>query len=250
MKYDTVKITDKIAIIGDVHGCHVLLLEIIAKLENIGIEKFVFLGDLVDRGPQSFEVVQTVSNLVTQGRAISVIGNHDWKLLRFLDGKDVRMGNEQLATLKSIGDERLDDFKNNYINIFKDMNIFLIDEENRFIISHAISLRPKKVHDIITDSKSNINKNFWTGFLYGKSESHALGVDAFPKRLPISYNSEDDMDGWKSIVGHYHTKDLYLENGNKNVICVDFCAGEGGRLAALTFTEQLTMDVVFSDSYL
>jgi predicted phosphodiesterase len=250
MKFDYIKINRENAIIGDVHGCHTLLIELLAKLEANGVKHFVFLGDLVDRGPHPFEVVETVNKLVVEGKATALVGNHDWKILRHLDGKDVRLGEDQIATFEAVGKHRLHTFKNNYLNIFKDMNVFLLDTENKFMVSHAIAMRPKKVYDIVTDPTRTMAKWFWTGFLYGKSDGNDVDERGYPKRLPITYHEYDDLDGWRAIVGHYHANNLYLEKGNKNVMCADFCAGEGGNLAALTFTEDLTPQLVFSDSKL
>ena len=50
----------------------------------------MFLGDLVDRGPQIVELLRPVRNMVAPGR-LCVPGNHDMKLLRKLNGKDVQI---------------------------------------------------------------------------------------------------------------------------------------------------------------
>ncbi len=247
MKYDKIDINEKIAILGDIHGCYALLLELLEKLEAAGVEKYVFLGDLVDRGPHPYEVVETVYKLVLEGKATVLMGNHDYKMLRFFRGDSVKMGDDQNKTLDNVGNHRMEDFKNNYNGIFKDFNIFLIDAEKKFVIGHAIAIRPKKIYNMISDPTKTLAKWFWTGFLYGKSDN-TMDEDGYPHRLPITYNEHDDLDGWKCVVGHYHANELYLERGNKNVLCVDFCAGEGGKLAALTFTEEMTPVLTFSDS--
>lgn len=246
MRYDYINIKNT-AFIGDVHGCNTLLLELLEKLDAKGIKNLVFLGDLVDRGPQPYEVVETVYKLVLEGKARAVVGNHDWKFLRLFQGKEPKLNEDQNNTLADVGTTRMEAFKNNYTTIFKDMDVFLIDTENKFIASHAIAIRPAKVHTIVTDPARTVGKWFWTGFLYGKTDN-VIDNRGYPRRLPITYNETDDLEGWKAIIGHYHANNLYLENGNKNVMCVDFCAGEGGKLAALTFAEDLTPELLFSDS--
>lgn len=103
-------------IIGDVHGCYD---ELETLLEQLGYRrredgilhhpearKAVFVGDLVDRGPKTPEVLQLVMNMVTAGTALCVIGNHDIKLMKKLKGRDVRITHglkESIEQLEKIG---------------------------------------------------------------------------------------------------------------------------------------------------
>lgn len=74
-------------LIGDVHG---EIDALRALLHKLGVDlgrgtvrrKLVFLGDLVDRGPDSIAVVQLVQRLVELGHAQVVLGNHELNLLR------------------------------------------------------------------------------------------------------------------------------------------------------------------------
>ena len=78
-----------LAIIGDVHGHHEALDALLRRLglnpddpsHNPG-ETLVFVGDLVDRGPNSVAVVQRVAQWVAAGRARMVLGNHEINLLK------------------------------------------------------------------------------------------------------------------------------------------------------------------------
>lgn len=85
-------------IIDDVHGCADELANLLKMLGYIerseGLRhaegrKPVFVGDLVDRGPNSPEVVKRVMRWNVGGDAHVVIGNHDDKLMRFMIGRDV-----------------------------------------------------------------------------------------------------------------------------------------------------------------
>ncbi|SRR5665213_1957965 len=81
-------------IIGDVHGELDALLNVI---RNLGYDdkgrhpdgrSLVFVGDLVDRGPDSPGVVARVRDLVESGRGFAIIGNHELNLLRGLHKED------------------------------------------------------------------------------------------------------------------------------------------------------------------
>jgi protein phosphatase len=96
-------------IIADVHGCYEELRELLAKLgyeiaeqEENGYgmryhaahpqgRKAVFLSDLVDRWPAVPLVLRLVMDMVEEGVALCLPGNHDMKLLRKLQGRDVRI---------------------------------------------------------------------------------------------------------------------------------------------------------------
>ena len=91
-------------IIGDVHGCFDELLEL---LDHLGYavtlerdrytvrppdgRKVVFVGDLVDRGPGTPQVLRLVSAMVEAGQAFCVPGNHDVKLVKALKGRNVQL---------------------------------------------------------------------------------------------------------------------------------------------------------------
>src|SRR5213083_474003 len=75
--------------IGDVQGCYDELREL---LERMGFERardrLWFVGDLVNRGPKSLEVLRFVRSLGT--RAVVVLGNHDLHLVTQHEGFERR----------------------------------------------------------------------------------------------------------------------------------------------------------------
>lgn len=80
-------------VIGDVHGRLDLLNELLAKIRSDIRERpkrkltIVFLGDLIDRGPQSAEVVERVRKLRLEDSSTAfIMGNHEEVLLRVVDG--------------------------------------------------------------------------------------------------------------------------------------------------------------------
>ena len=83
-----------IDIIGDIHGEYHALCNLLNHLgvtgheypdQQITVERpLVFVGDLIDRGPNSPKVVDVVSRLVRKGVAQCIMGNHELNLIRDL----------------------------------------------------------------------------------------------------------------------------------------------------------------------
>lgn len=78
-------------IIGDVHGHAFLLERLLSKLGYKQNEdsffhpygrKIIFLGDLINRGPDSVKVLKIVQKMVLQKQAYCVLGNHEFHLLQ------------------------------------------------------------------------------------------------------------------------------------------------------------------------
>ena len=78
--------------IGDIHGHAPTLLALLdqlgwkqrnGRLANPGGQKLVFVGDLIDRGPQNLRTVEIVRDLVERGDALCVMGNHEYNAVQF-----------------------------------------------------------------------------------------------------------------------------------------------------------------------
>lgn len=76
---------DRIIAIGDIHGCFYTLLNLINKLNyNEKTDTLIFLGDYIDRGKNSYEVVHYLKNLqkkVGQDKCVCLLGNHEYMYL-------------------------------------------------------------------------------------------------------------------------------------------------------------------------
>ena len=103
---------NKIFAIGDIHGC---VEKLQALITNIGADPqrdtLVFIGDFIDRGNFSSEVVDYVIRLKREyKKVICLLGNHEYMLSRYLEGIDEGMylENGGIATLYSYGIFRSD----------------------------------------------------------------------------------------------------------------------------------------------
>jgi serine/threonine protein phosphatase 1 len=78
-------VVERLAFIGDIHGDSVRLS---ALLGNIDSRRLVFLGDYVDHGPNSPEVVEILMDVANrETNAVFLFGNHEVALLAFLSRK-------------------------------------------------------------------------------------------------------------------------------------------------------------------
>ncbi len=100
--------------IGDVHGCLELLDRLLARIEvEIAANpkpktSIVFLGDIIDRGPASAQVIERLRTYSPSGATVHfIMGNHEEVMLRVLNGEAdllpswIRFGGAE--TLKSYG---------------------------------------------------------------------------------------------------------------------------------------------------
>lgn len=77
--------------VGDVHGRYDLLGALLSTLADdgrLGRDELVFLGDMVDRGKQSYLVVNEVKNLTEAGHAKAIRGNHEHMMLEDIASGD------------------------------------------------------------------------------------------------------------------------------------------------------------------
>jgi len=77
-------------VVGDIHGCYHKLIKLLARLDwkPDGDDLLVFLGDYIDRGPQSYEVIDTLADLAGRSaKVVTLMGNHEDMFLRFVSGE-------------------------------------------------------------------------------------------------------------------------------------------------------------------
>lgn len=91
-------------VVGDVHG------DLNAFRHAIATKRFIIqLGDLVDHGPDSAGVLETMLDLQETERGMFVLGNHDRKLGRALEGRRLRRDLPLETTLQQIQASLMED---------------------------------------------------------------------------------------------------------------------------------------------
>jgi polynucleotide kinase-phosphatase len=243
-------------IIGDIHGCYDELVELLIKLGyrqpsasppppvSGGVaspgepgwvsdgRKAIFVGDLVDRGPNTPAVLRLVMSMVEAGVALCVPGNHDMKLLRKLRGRDVQIAHGLGETLKQLEGESPEFFKQ--VEKFLDSLIshYVLDD-GKIVVAHA------GMKEEMQGRGSGAVRNF---ALFGETSGE---TDEFG--LPIRYNWAENYRG-KAVVVYGHTPVPSAEWLN-NTIDIDTGCVFGGSLTALRWPERELVTVKSHATY-
>ncbi len=244
------ELTGPFDIIGDVHGCADELEEL---LENLGYavewddtaeerqvqvippagRQAVFVGDLVDRGPRTPDVLRLVMAMVDTGTAHCVMGNHDLKFRRWLAGRSVAMGHGLAESVRQMETEPAE-FRKEVYDFLGKLPDYLCLDGGRLTITHA---------GIEAWMIGNISDKIRSFCLYGDRTNGER--DAFG--LSVRYNWAAAYDG-KSMVVYGHTPVTEAARVN-NTICLDTGCCFGGKLTAMRWPEQTLVSVPARRTY-
>jgi serine/threonine protein phosphatase 1 len=98
--------TGRTIAIGDIHGCSAALAALLDAVAPGPDDMVVALGDYIDRGPNSRDVIEILLDLADRCRLVPLLGNHEEMLFAALEGRSdrdywLRFGGD--ATLRSYG---------------------------------------------------------------------------------------------------------------------------------------------------
>lgn len=105
-----------ILIVGDIHGCYDELQSLISEAQHIGNTAdiyFIFVGDMLNKGPKNREVLTLIRSLTDSGKAAAVRGNHEESLLREYRSMRENKSHELSLKYKYLSEFSADDF--NYL---------------------------------------------------------------------------------------------------------------------------------------
>ncbi|MEU2736006.1 polynucleotide kinase-phosphatase [Streptomyces sp. NPDC007095] len=228
---DLTHLTGPFDIIGDIHGCASELETLLGKLgyadgAHPEGRTAVFVGDLVDRGPDTPGVLRRVMSMVAAGDALCVPGNHENKLGRYLKGRKVQHSHGLAETIEQLDGES-EEFSARVREFVDGLVSHYVLDGGRLVVCHAGL--PEKYH----------------GRTSGRVRSHALYGDTTGETdefgLPVRYPWAEDYRGRAAVVyGHTPVPTATWLN---NTICLDTGAVFGGKLTALRWPERELVDV-------
>ncbi|MBH8557280.1 polynucleotide kinase-phosphatase [Hymenobacter negativus] len=197
-----------------------------------GARKAVFLGDLVDRGPASPQVLRLVMSMVRDGIALCVPGNHDIKLLRHLNGKKVTVNHGLAETLAQLETEP-EAFKSEVRRFLDGLVSHYVLDGGKLVVAHA------GLPEEMQGRGSGAVRAF---ALFGESTGE---IDEFG--LHVRYEWAREYRG-RAIVAFGHTPVPDAEWLN-NTIDLDTGCVFGGRLTALRYPERELVAVPAAQVY-
>lgn len=234
-------------VIGDVHGCRAELEELLGTLgydlerDQAGravdarhpeSRRVVFVGDLVDRGPDSPGVLRLAMGMVESGSALCVSGNHEAKLAKALGRGTVKATHGLQQTLDQLATE--DGSFVARTRAFCDGLVahYVLDDGN-LVVAHA-GLKEK-----------------YHGRASGRVRAFALYGDTSGETdefgLPVRYPWAEDYRGSASVL-YGHTPVTETEWVN-NTLCLDTGCVFGGSLTGLRYPEREIVSVPAQDTY-
>ena len=203
-------------VIGDVHGCY---LELIMLLNKAGYnptqDDLIFVGDLVNRGPDSKKVI----DFIKAQNAVSILGNHEYYLL-----ESTRLGEHQqnvYQQMKLAFKEEFDEL----IDYLKTWPLYL--EFDDYIVVHAG-----------IDINKSIDKT---------SPSFLVQVREIKNANGDSQAWFQDYNGEKTIIfGHWAKLGGLIRS---NLIGLDLACVYGGSLRAVILPSREIIEVKAQKAY-
>jgi protein phosphatase len=235
-------------IIGDIHGCYDELVQLLDRLGYAATiaqdgersilvtppagRQAVFLGDLIDRGPNAPDVLRLVMGMVEQGTAICVPGNHEAKLLRKLRGKDVQLTHGLAQTVEQL-DRETPQFRERVAAFIDRLISHFVLDAGKLVVAHGGM------------------KAEYAGRASGRVREFALYGDTTGETdefgLPVRLNWAADYRGRAMVVyGHTPVREPEWLN---NTINVDTGCVFGGALTALRYPERELVSVTAAHTY-
>jgi polynucleotide kinase-phosphatase len=229
-------------VIGDVHGCRAELESLLETELGYRVDRdesgravcaihpagrrAVFVGDLVDRGPDTPGVLRLVMGMVGAGTAFCVMGNHEAKLLRALRGKNVKVNHGLAESLAQLGAEPAD-FVAQVEQFLDGLISHYVFDGGRLVVSHA---------GLIEQYQGRTSGRVREFCLYGQTTGE---TDEYG--LPVRYPWAEEYRG-KAVVAYGHTPVPAAEWLN-NTLCLDTGCVFGGRLTSLNYPERTVVSV-------
>lgn len=213
-------------IIGDVHGCLEELQELLAKLEVQPEDEVIFLGDLINYGPDSLGVLRLVEGMPN---ARCIIGNHELRFLRYW-----RSGKKK--HLKPVDLELFYQLEEQDWELFRKMQPCIYLEKYDTLCVHGGFLPDKLWQE---QSLSTI------------ARIQVVDEDGKARKRSSCPDGTIWADLWKGppFVVYGHTPrfaDIYEQPSS---VCIDTACAQGGKLSAYVLPDKEVVQVDAKNSY-
>lgn len=233
-------------VIGDCHSCFVELNQLFEKMnytrEGLSFKPpngriAVFVGDLVSRGPHHLATIFLVKDMMEKGYALSVMGNHDWKILRWARGNPVSLTHGDDGTAREI-ENSTTITKEEVVEFFSSLPLFLKLDDGKLVVAHACFK-----DDLLKES--GFSKRCRDTCLFGPSAGmdKELGI---PNRIEWVNKRVCKPESPLIVYGHEPRLEVRIEN---NTAGIDTGCVFGNKLTALRYPEMDVVQVPALKSY-
>jgi protein phosphatase len=199
--------------------------------------RLIFVGDLVNRGPQSVRVLEMVMALTESGVAESVLGNHDDQLRAHLSGRPVEPTLELNATLRELAAKPAE-LKDRVQNFVDSLPPQLVLDEGRLVVAHAGL--PEEYHGSRCPEASDFA-------VYGTSTGRRDGY-GFPERVKPTPSTWAEQYSGQALVVHGHHA-IEAPRWIGRTLNIDTNCSRGGALTAFRYPERECVSVTARATY-
>ena len=232
--------------IGDVHGYADTLLALLDSLNLSSRDRVVLLGDLVDRGPRSCEVIRIVRE---NPQIFSVLGNHEEMMLNSFDVDNIEMMTAQQTNWFYVGGRATNQ---SYIDEFTNSQGDIDDFDLRMRVGKDLAWLDSLPHHIVLDDFRLVHAGYspWDGDLDLQSTDTLMWIRG------EFHNSITPVDEKRTVVFGHSTvlgfglkqteiwkSEAELQNSRPAAIGIDSCC-YGGKDPQLTAFNLQTGDFV------
>lgn len=226
-------------VVGDIHGCFDELMQMLVTAKyNAATDILVSVGDLCDRGPQSKDVLTFFANMFGLGKALVCRGNHDDKLMRYLNGRDVKMHPELLGTLDSLAEGDQEEVIASRLMVAQFLNALPLTVETEHFIA---------VHGAYRDDVSQ--GKFQSLALYGETNGEK-DEEGYPIRLT---QWMEDYKGTKDVLhGHVvvnNAPKVFKTKQGAEILSLDGGCVHGGHLIGVSYPDKTVYKVKAAKVY-
>jgi bis(5'-nucleosyl)-tetraphosphatase (symmetrical) len=253
--------------IGDVQGCYDELEELLGRITFSRHDRLWFVGDLVNRGPKSLEVLRFVRSLGP--RAVTVLGNHDLHLVAQHEGFERPRADDTFADVMAAPDRReLVDWlrarpmmhvegefamvhagllpqwsRSRALQLAREVERALVAPDYRDFFAHMYGSQPDRWRDELAGwDRLRVIVNAMTRMRFctpdGRMEFRAKGREA-PEGYRRWYETRPS-EGGLLVCGHWSALGLQV---TPNVALLDSGCVWGGALTALRLEDRQVTEV-------
>lgn len=231
------KKNNRVFCIADIHGYLKALEQVLERLKLQENDEFIFLGDYVDRGPQSAQVVQRLIELSQTNKCIFIRGNHDsWAKDFLIKGtkNKIWIANGGDSTIKSYVESGLIVNKK-HEEFFKNLINFYVDEYNRGFVHGGFHSRLGLGYEPF-ESNYYWDRDMWNfACVYHKKEETGNSVTLRFRKHKEIYIGHTPTINWNNL----NNKPINVPMLRCNVWNIDTgMAYKGGKLTAININTK------------